>query len=408
MHLQGGLNIAFIHPDLGIGGAERLVVDAALALKKRNHHVRIFTSHHDRNHCFRETINGDLDIVAVGDWLPRHIFGRCYALCAYIRMIYVAIYLSLFSAYQYDVVFCDQISACIPIFRCCGRHCKIVFYCHYPDQLLTQRKTFLKSMYRAPIDWFEEKTTGQADCVLVNSKFTASVYLKTFTTLRYHPPTVLYPSVNFESFTPLSNESIDLSLPKAKMLFLSINRYEKKKNLALALHALICLRDMISSDQWSNVHLVMAGGYDNRVEENRVYYQELQSIAQANNLTDHVTFKKSVSDTEKMLLLQSCTCLLYTPTNEHFGIVPIEAMYMNRPVIACNSGGPLETIKFQVTGLWCDPEAKAFADAMKSFVDDPKLAKIYGDAGRKHVMSQFSFDHFADELNRIVCNIAED
>ncbi|TXH61693.1 MAG: glycosyltransferase, partial [Thiothrix sp.] len=31
---------------------------------------------------------------------------------------------------------------------------------------------------------------------------------------------------------------------------------------------------------------------------------------------------------------------LYTPEKEHFGIVPIEAMFNNAPVIACNSGGP--------------------------------------------------------------------
>ena len=31
--------IIFLHPDLGIGGAERLVVDAALALQKRGFQV---------------------------------------------------------------------------------------------------------------------------------------------------------------------------------------------------------------------------------------------------------------------------------------------------------------------------------------------------------------------------------
>jgi glycosyltransferase involved in cell wall biosynthesis len=38
--------------------------------------------------------------------------------------------------------------------------------------------------------------------------------------------------------------------------------------------------------------------------------------------------------------LQNCVGVLYTPEREHFGIVPIEAMYNEAPVIACNSGGP--------------------------------------------------------------------
>ena len=51
------MRIAFVHPDLGIGGAERLVVDAAMGLKKLGHKVDIFTSHHDIHHCFEETIS---------------------------------------------------------------------------------------------------------------------------------------------------------------------------------------------------------------------------------------------------------------------------------------------------------------------------------------------------------------
>ena len=40
------VNILFLHPDLGIGGAERLVVDAAVAAQRRGHTVRIVTNHH--------------------------------------------------------------------------------------------------------------------------------------------------------------------------------------------------------------------------------------------------------------------------------------------------------------------------------------------------------------------------
>ncbi len=164
------VKIAFLHPDLGIGGAERAVIDAALALKSRGHSVQFVTAHHDPNHCFQETSNGTFTVTAVGDWLPRSILGKCYALCAYIRMIYAAIYLVFFSKLEFDMVFCDQISACIPVLRLSSA--KILFYCHFPDMLLTQRRSFLKSLYRAPIDWLEEKTTGMAHTILVNSKFT--------------------------------------------------------------------------------------------------------------------------------------------------------------------------------------------------------------------------------------------
>jgi alpha-1,3/alpha-1,6-mannosyltransferase len=51
-------SIVFFHPDLGIGGAERLVIDAAVGLQNRGHKVVIFTSHCDPKHCFDEARDG--------------------------------------------------------------------------------------------------------------------------------------------------------------------------------------------------------------------------------------------------------------------------------------------------------------------------------------------------------------
>lgn len=59
-----------------------------------------------------------------------------------------------------------QVSACIPMLRLSRQRKKVLFYCHFPDQLLTQRKSALKRLYRAPIDWVEERTTGMADMVV--------------------------------------------------------------------------------------------------------------------------------------------------------------------------------------------------------------------------------------------------
>ena len=53
-------NVVFFHPDLGIGGAERLVIDAAVGLQNRGHKVTIFTSHCDPNHCFPEAKDGQI------------------------------------------------------------------------------------------------------------------------------------------------------------------------------------------------------------------------------------------------------------------------------------------------------------------------------------------------------------
>ena len=49
------MKVTFVHLDLGIGGAERLVVDSGVALQTAGHAVDFVTSHHDKSHCFPET-----------------------------------------------------------------------------------------------------------------------------------------------------------------------------------------------------------------------------------------------------------------------------------------------------------------------------------------------------------------
>ena len=397
--------VGFVHPDLGIGGAERLIVDAALALKSKGHTVDIFTAHHDPSHCFEETRNGTLNVHTAGDWLPRHCLYRGYALFAYLRMIYIALYLVLFSKMKFDVIVCDQISACIPVLRWSGA--KIVFYCHFPDQLLTQRKTWLKKIYRWPIDTLEEKTTGMADIVLVNSKFTSNVFHETFKSLSHVTPTVLYPSLNFASFDrDISNEpGLSLFPENPKTLFLSINRYERKKNLSLAIKAFNSLLESLADTDRMSVGLVMAGGYDERVIENKEYYSELKDLVDEYDINDNVTFIRSFSDIEKIQLLVECDILIYTPSNEHFGICPLEAMYMKTPVIAVSNGGPLETVVDGVTGFLCEATVEEFSKKMMYFVHNTSVITSQGENARKHVVDNFSFQAFSNKLHTIVSDL---
>lgn len=51
-------SIVFVHPDLGIGGAERLVVDAAVGLQSLGYRVAILTSYCNPSHCFDEARDG--------------------------------------------------------------------------------------------------------------------------------------------------------------------------------------------------------------------------------------------------------------------------------------------------------------------------------------------------------------
>ncbi|CAA7406601.1 unnamed protein product [Spirodela intermedia] len=394
------LRIGIIHPDLGIGGAERLIVDAAVELASHGHAVHVFTAHHDKNRCFEETIAGPFQVTVYGSFLPRHIFHRFHAVCAYIRCIFVA-FCVLFLWPCFDVIIADQVSAVIPLLKL-KRSTKIVFYCHFPDLLLAQRSNLLRRLYRKPIDMIEETTTGMSDLILVNSSFTASTFANTFRRLHSRGvlPEILYPSVDVEQFD--GPHSYELN-------FLSINRFERKKNIELAISAFAMLRSFEQSGPsgygFSQLTLTIAGGFDMRLPENVEYLEELKRLAETEGVSSQVRFITSCPTMERNALLSQCICVIYTPKDEHFGIVPLEAMAAQKPVIACDSGGPTETVKHGVTGFLCSPTPREFSEAMLKLASDPAMAARMGEAAHRHVSQAFSTKVFGERLNRYICDV---
>lgn len=73
-----GMRVAFIHPDLGLGGAERLVVDAALSLQELGHSTIVCTPFQDANRTFREVAPPapQVPVRVVSLPIPRSLFGR--------------------------------------------------------------------------------------------------------------------------------------------------------------------------------------------------------------------------------------------------------------------------------------------------------------------------------------------
>ncbi|KAJ4368143.1 Alpha-1,3-mannosyltransferase-like protein [Neocucurbitaria cava] len=410
-------HIVFFHPDLGIGGAERLVVDAAVGLQNRGHKVTIFTSHCDPRHCFDEARDGTLDVRVRGNTIvPGTILGRFSILCAILRQVHLILQISLLSSELQQLApsafFIDQLSAGIPLLRLLQPRTRIIFYCHFPDKLLAKKGGLLKTLYRGPFDWLESWSTGCSDTIVVNSKFTKSVFGEAFPRLKHRQPGVVYPCVDtsakdlVETVTPLW---------KNKKVLLSINRFEKKKDIALAVKAYAGL----SPKEREDARLVIAGGYDPRVAENLTTYTELceladslklkhataQNVISAQRIPDDISivFLQSVPNAFKATLLSTSRLLVYTPRNEHFGIVPLEAMLAGTPVLAANEGGPTETVISGQTGWLRDVgKMQDWTEVMRIALEDgdgEQRLNEMGKWGKKRVLAEFSRETMAERLD---------
>ncbi|KAL8732486.1 MAG: hypothetical protein Q9166_002700 [cf. Caloplaca sp. 2 TL-2023] len=414
-------SIVFFHPDLGIGGAERLVLDAALALKSKGHRVTIFTSYCDPGHCFDEARDGTLDVRVRGNTVPATLFGRFKILLSILRQLHLLVTITVFGELTQlhpDAFFIDQLAAGIPFLRWRQPQTRILFYCHFPDLLLVQnRSRWFKRLWRLPFDVLEGWGMKGADRIVVNSDYTKGVVEEVWPALSGKKTGaqaigVVYPCVNTRR---REEGKSSRELWKGKKIFLSINRFERKKNIELAIRAFHALKP----DDRQGVRLVAAGGYDPRVEENVRYHEELVKLADtlglrtatmknvvtALNVPDdiEVLFLLSVPAQLKTMLLSAARLLLYTPTNEHFGIVPLEAMLAGVPVLAADSGGPLETVLESQTGwLRSAADVAQWTEVMQRVlcggVSEDKL-RTMGRAGKRWVESEFSDTKMADRLD---------
>ena len=185
-----------------------------------------------------------------------------------------------------------------------------------------------------------------------------------------------------------------------------IGRLVEGKNVALAIDALATVRARLAPQTFAVLRLVIAGGYDARLRDCRDTVAALQAQAAALGLAGQVEIRRSPDDAELQALLARSRAVLYTPAQEHFGYVPIEAMAAGRPVVAVDAGGPTETVVDGATGFLRPPTAAAFADALHTLVADPAAADRLGAAGRARVEAQFSLDAFGERLEAIAMEAA--
>jgi glycosyltransferase involved in cell wall biosynthesis len=107
-----------------------------------------------------------------------------------------------------------------------------------------------------------------------------------------------------------------------------------------------------------------------------------ETLAESLGLADRVSMLGAVEEPILLNLYKGALAVVYTPFDEDFGYVTLEAFLSKKPVItATDAGGPLEFVEDGINGMICAPEPEALAVAVNRLAGDRALAASLGHAG---------------------------
>ncbi len=130
------------------------------------------------------------------------------------------------------------------------------------------------------------------------------------------------------------------------------------------------------------------------------YKNELKRLAHKMRVHNRVEWLGLISEEEKRELYAQSLAVIYPPLDEDYGYVTLEAMLAAKPLITCSdSGGPLEFVRHQQTGLIAEPVAQSIASALDAIWENREQAHEWGVAGRAHYQAMnISWDDVVAKL----------
>ena len=173
-----------------------------------------------------------------------------------------------------------------------------------------------------------------------------------------------------------------------------IGRIEKGKGQYLLIDAINRLKiDSI------NIKVLIIG---HAMDES--YLNQLKQNIISDNLEQNIIFTGFISNVQE--LMQICDTVVLCTQKETFGLVLIEAMQCEISVISSNSGGPLEIVDDNETGLlFKSLDSSSLADKIKLLYENRQLKKKLAINGKNKAIEQFNDIKQFNEVLKILESI---
>lgn len=149
----------------------------------------------------------------------------------------------------------------------------------------------------------------------------------------------------------------------------------------------------------SDIIFVIVGG----VHDKR-YYQQVIKYIEEHKLSDNVIITGHQNKVDELI---ACMDVVVVPSvPEPFGLVVLEAMRLEKPVIAFNVGGPSEIIADNQTGVLVDEvDSESLASAITELVQDNERLKRMGKNGRASFLDDYTLEVQSNKISQLVTRL---
>ncbi len=190
------------------------------------------------------------------------------------------------------------------------------------------------------------------------------------------PIEVIYNFVDPEVFTPRKRTRLRLASPQTRILMHASN-FRTVKNVPAVIHVFSEVRKRIPSK------LVMIGDGPEKAAA--------EELARELGIERDVLFLGNQDCMEELLPLADV--FLLPSSSESFGLVALEAMSAEVPVVVSNAGGLPEVVEHGVTGFLHDPgHLPGFVASVLKLLTNESLRRTMGRRARREARRRFNVD----------------
>ncbi len=199
------------------------------------------------------------------------------------------------------------------------------------------------------------------------------------------PVRTIYNFVDSERFKPRPANRAALAKDDEKIV-MHISNFRPVKRVTDVVRAFRKMLEQV------NARLIMLGDGPERIGA--------MGVARQLGITERITCLGNVENVEALL---PAADLIFQPSeHESFGLVPLEAMACEVPVLVTASGGITEVVEQGVTGYLCEVgDIDAMARCGVEILSNPDRAREMGRHGREHAIRRFSPELIVSEYEAL-------